>query len=102
MSNAHAAAHHGAGDAAAPGQVLESLGVASLFGVAAFSQLSIAISQALLFICLVCWATLLVLRRDRLEVPLFFYPLLGYAAWTLVSAAVSPDSQPVCSPPPTR
>ncbi len=92
MSNAHAAtAKHGAHDAAAPGRELESLGVAALFGVAAFTQLSIAVAQSLLFIAVACWAAVLVIRRERIEVPTFFYPLLAYAGWTLLSAAVSPD-----------
>jgi O-antigen ligase len=92
MSNAQAAAAgREAPEAAAPGQVVESLGVAALFGVAAFSQLSIAVAQSLLFIAVVCWAALLLTRRERIEVPAFFYPLLAYAGWTLLSAAVSPD-----------
>jgi O-antigen ligase len=74
---------------ATSGHLLESLGIAALFGVAAFTQLSIAVAQALLFIALVCWASLVVVRRERIEVPVFFYPLLAYAGWTLVSAAFS-------------
>ena len=89
--NADVLPHHGARDAAAPGHLLESLGVAALFGVAAFTQVSIAIAQALLFIALVCWVALIVVRHERVEVPTFFYPLLAYAGWTLVSAAFSSD-----------
>jgi hypothetical protein len=72
MSNAQAAAAgREAPEAAAPGQVVESLGVAALFGVAAFSQLSIAVAQSLLFIAVVCWAALLLTRRERIEVPAY-------------------------------
>ena len=83
--------HHPASEAAAPGHLLESLGVAALFGVAAFTQVSIAVAQSLLVIALICWLSLVVVRRERIEIPTFFYPLLAYAGWTLVSAAFSSD-----------
>ena len=89
MTNAQTARQ--AQDAAAPGHMVEALGVAALFGLAAFTQLSIAVAQSLLAIAVVSWLALVVLRRERVEVPTFFYPLLGYAAWTLVSAAFSDD-----------
>jgi O-antigen ligase len=89
MSNAEALHRDAAHESAMSGHLLESLGVAALFGVAAFTQLSIAVAQALLFVALVCWLALVVLRRERIEVPPFFYPLLAYAGWTLLSAAFS-------------
>jgi len=73
------------------GHLLESLGIASLMGVAAFTQVSIAVAQALLAIAIACWVAIVVTRRERVEVPAFFYPLLAYAGWTLVSAAFSDD-----------
>ena len=73
------------------GHLVESCGIAALFGVAAFTQVSIAIAQALLFIAIACWITVIVMRRERVEVPTFFYPLLAYAGWTLLSAVFSPD-----------
>lgn len=91
MTNADALRPDHAHDAGASGHLLESLGIAALFGVAAFSQLSIAVAQALLFIALACWVALVVVRRERIEVPTFFYPLLAYAGWTLLSAAFSSD-----------
>ena len=89
--NADILRHDGASETMASGHLLESLGVAALFGVAAFSQISIAIAQSLLFIALVCWAALVVIRHERVEVPTFFYPLLAYAGWTLASSAFSSD-----------
>jgi O-antigen ligase len=74
-----------------PGHLLESLGLTAMFGVAVFSQLSIAVAQSLLFIALVCWASVIIVRRERIEVPPFFYPLLAYAGWTLLSAAFSSE-----------
>ena len=91
MTNADALRPNQAHDAVASGHLLESLGMAALFGVAAFTQLSIAIAQALLVIALACWATLVIVRRERVEVPAFCYPLLAYAGWTLLSAAFSSD-----------
>lgn len=83
--------HDSTADATAPGHLLESLGVAALFGVAAFTQVSIAIAQALLFIALVCWLGVVVIRKERIDVPTFYYPLVAYAGWTLISAAFSAD-----------
>ncbi len=91
MTNADALRRDHAHDTAASGHLLESLGIAALFGVAAFTQLSIAVAQALLFIAIACWVALVVVRRERIEVPAFFYPLLAYAGWTLLSAAFSSD-----------
>jgi len=91
MSTADALPRDHAHAGPASGHLLESLGIAALFGVAAFSQLSIAVAQALLFLALVCWGALIVVRRERIEVPTFFYPLLAYAGWTLLSAAFSAD-----------
>ena len=90
MTNAEAI-RGAADDSTTSGHLLESLSTACLFGVAAFTQLSIAIAQALLFIGLVCWVALIVVRRERVEVPTFFYPLLAYAGWTLLSAVFSLD-----------
>jgi len=89
MPNAHALS-------AAPPDVgsyprLEQAGLLALFGVAAALQFSIAIAQTLLAIALACWMALVVLRRERIEFPRFFWPLLIYAALTLVSAAFSPE-----------
>ncbi|MGE3958061.1 MAG: O-antigen ligase family protein [Vicinamibacterales bacterium] len=91
MANADALRHDAAPDAAVPGHLLETLGLASLFGVAAVTQFSIAAGQALAYIAITCWASLVVTRRERVEVPAFFSALLGYAGWTLVSSAFSLD-----------
>jgi O-antigen ligase len=92
MSNAHAAvaaAPRGLHDSAPLSDRLELFGLLSLFGVAAFLQLSIAIAQVLLTIALLCWVALLISRRERFDVPRFFWPLAAYGAATLVSAAFS-------------
>ncbi len=91
MSDARAAALRDGSHEAAPGHAIELLGAAALFGVAAFSQLSIAVAQSLLFIAVTCWLATIVTRRERIEVPAFFYPLAAYAGWTLLSAVMSDD-----------
>ena len=70
---------------------LEQAGLLALFGVAGALQFSIAIAQILLTISVVCWIALIVVDHERVEVPSFAWPLLVYAALTLVSTAFSPD-----------
>jgi O-antigen ligase len=60
-------------------------------GMVAASQLSIAAAQTLLGVAALCWFTGHVLRRERLDAPAFFWPLVGYAALTLLSAGFSRD-----------
>src|SRR5262245_337978 len=67
----------------------EEAGFAALVGIAAALQFSIAAAQILLTIALVIWAALLLVRREPLEAPSFFWPLVVYAGFTLVSAAFS-------------
>ena len=70
---------------------LEQAGAIALFGMAGAVQFSIAAAQILLGIALICWITLLVVRRERFVAPGFFWPMTAYAAATIVSAAMSPD-----------
>ena len=70
---------------------LEQAGALALFGMAGAVQFSIAAAQILLALALICWITLLVVRRERFEAPSFFWPLAAYGGATLVSAALSPD-----------
>ena len=66
-------------------------GALALYGVAGAVQFSIAVAQLLLTVAVVCWVATLIVRRERLDAPAFFWPLLAYAGVTLVSAALSPD-----------
>ena len=70
---------------------LEQAGLLALFGVAGALQFSIAIAQILLAVAFVCWVALIVVDRESIEIPSFAWPLLAYAAITLISAAFSPD-----------
>src|SRR4029077_6122538 len=70
---------------------LEQAGAIALFAMAGAVQFSIAAAQILLALALICWITLLIVRRERFEAPSFFWPLAAYGGATLVSAALSPD-----------
>ena len=70
---------------------MEQLGVWALIGSAGAIQFSIAAGQILLAVAVACWLATIVMRREPIAVPRMFWPLLVYAALTLVSAAFSPD-----------
>jgi O-antigen ligase len=74
-----------------PADRLEQIGLLALFGVGAAVLFSIAVAQILLTVAVVCWLALLVTRHERFAVPSFFWPLVFYGVWTLVSTAFSPD-----------
>jgi O-antigen ligase len=74
-----------------PRDRLEQAGRVTLVGLVAAAQLSIAVAQILLAVSAVCWFAWHVIRRERLEAPSFFWPLVGYAALTLLSAGFSLD-----------
>jgi O-antigen ligase len=70
---------------------LELVGIGALVGMIAAAQLSIAVAQILLTVAGICWFILHVTRRERVEAPEFFWPLVGYSAVTLLSAGFSLD-----------
>jgi O-antigen ligase len=77
--------------AAAPPDPLERIGVIALFGAAGALQFSIAAAQILFGVAVVVWAVMLATRRARFAAPRLFWPLLAYAALTLIAAAFSSD-----------
>jgi putative inorganic carbon (HCO3(-)) transporter len=70
---------------------LQTAAYAGLLGFAAALQVSIAAAGILLAFSLACWAGLVFRTQERPAVPGFFWPLLAYAAATLISAAFSID-----------
>jgi O-antigen ligase len=74
-----------------PRDRLEQIGLWSLVGIVAAMQLSIAAAQILLAVAALAWLASHLARSERLEAPAFFWPLLVYAALTLVSAGFSGD-----------
>lgn len=70
---------------------IERAGLLATLGTAGALQLSIALAQSLLAIAVLCWVVVTVIKREAFHVPRFFWPLVGLAALTLVSAALSPD-----------
>jgi O-antigen ligase len=71
--------------------LLEQAGMMALYGVAGALQFSIAVSQILLTVSVVCWLTLLVVEREPITLPRFAWPLVAYAVATLVVTAFSPE-----------
>jgi O-antigen ligase len=70
---------------------LEQVGLFALIGLVAAAQLSIAIAQILLTLAALCWFALHAMRRERLDAPTFFWPLVGYSMLTLLAAGFSHD-----------
>jgi O-antigen ligase len=73
----------------APRDRLELGGLAALLGMVAALQLSIAAAQLLFAVACVCWLGSHAFRQERIETPRFFWPLVAYAALTLLSAGFS-------------
>src|SRR3954462_15047650 len=93
MNNAQAAVSASPHDAASLTERFELVGLMSMFGVGAVLQLSIAASQILLTVAVLCWLAVLIVDRERLRAPRVFWPLVIYAALTLVSAAFALDAR---------
>jgi O-antigen ligase len=94
-SSAHAAISTAPHDTASAAERIELIGLLALFGVGAALQFSIAVAQSLLAVALICWLLVIVIGRERVTAPRFFWPLLAYAGLTLISAAFS--AQPALS-----
>ena len=75
----------------APKDRIELAGLAGLLAFVGALQVSIAAASILLAFTLACWGLFVAVHRERIEVPRLFWPLLVYAALTLLSAAISPD-----------
>ncbi len=74
-----------------PSDRLEYGALLALLGFAAALQLSIAVADILLVVCLLLWSASMLKRHERPAVPGLFWPLLAYAALTLVSSVFSVD-----------
>ena len=70
---------------------LERVTVALLLCFVASLQISIAAANILLALMMVCWVAQIVQEKTAPEVPRFFWPLVAYAAATLVISAFSLD-----------
>ena len=76
-----------------PRDRLEQIGLWSLVGIVAAMQLSIAAAQILLTIAVASWLISHIAHAERLAAPPFFWPLVAYAALTLVSSGFSLDPE---------
>jgi O-antigen ligase len=75
----------------APATRLERAAYVALLAFAASTQLSIAAAGIFLTLTTVLWLAVVVRGRERVEVPRMFWPLLAYAAATLVATIFSVD-----------
>ena len=78
---------------AAPISRLENAAFLSMLGFAATTQVSIAAAESLLTLAAALGIALAIRDRERIEVPRMFWPLLAYAAITLVAAFNSVDPE---------
>jgi len=76
-----------------PRDRLETIGLWSLVGIVAAMQLSIAAAQILLTVASAAWLVSRLTRGERFQAPAFFWPLVVYAALTLISAGFSIDPE---------
>ena len=54
-----------------------------------FSMVSISLSQIFLSLALICWLIILIRKKQKFIFPSFFWPLLVYAALSIVSSFLS-------------
>jgi len=65
--------------------------IAALALALLFTQISVSVVQSFLAVAVAAWVILLVRKERRFAVPTFFWPLIVYAALSLVAAAFSRD-----------
>jgi O-antigen ligase len=72
---------------------LERASWLSLLGFAAMLQVQISAAQAFLALTAILWLILVIRNKERIEVPSMFWPLVAYAAATIVSALFAVDRE---------
>src|SRR5690606_9873747 len=70
---------------------LERAAFWSLLACAAATQVSIAAAQILLTLTALLWLALVIIGRERVDVPGMFWPLAAYGAATIVASLFSVD-----------
>ena len=73
--------------------LLERAAYVAMLGFAAAPQVSIAASGILLGLAAALWLALVLIHRERIEVPGMFWPLLAYAGITLVASYYSANQE---------
>ena len=72
---------------------LERAAYFSLLAFAASLQVSNAAANILLGLTAILWLALVIVRRERIDVPSMFWPLAAYAVMSLVAAVFSIEPQ---------
>lgn len=68
------------------GDKFEVASIGALLGFVAAAQVSVAAACIMLAVTLVCWATVVTVHHERVQVPAMFWALAAYGAATIVSA----------------
>jgi O-antigen ligase len=68
------------------GDKFEVASIGALLGFVAAAQVSVAAAGIMLAITIACWATVMAVHHERIQVPTMFWLLAAYGAATLVSA----------------
>jgi O-antigen ligase len=68
------------------GDKFEVASIGALLGFVAAAQVSVAAACIMLAVTLVCWATVVTVHHERVQVPTMFWALAAYGAATIVSA----------------
>ncbi len=71
--------------------LLDRITILLLLGFVAAVQVSIVVAQALLAATILCWFAQLIRDRERPAVPVFFWPIVAYAAASILSVVFSQD-----------
>jgi O-antigen ligase len=71
------------------GDKFEIASLGALLGFVAAAQVSIAAAGIMLFITIVCWATVVAVHHERVQVPTMFWMLAAYGGVTIISALAS-------------
>lgn len=73
------------------GDKFEIASIGALLGFVVAAQVSIAAAGIMLFITVLCWATVLMVHHERVQVPAMFWMLAAYGVATVVSALASKE-----------
>lgn len=75
------------------GDKFEVASIGALLGFVAAAQVSVAAACIMLAVTLVCWATVVTVHHERVQVPTMFWALAAYGAATLISAVAAGEIQ---------
>jgi O-antigen ligase len=75
------------------GDKFEVASIGALLGFVAAAQVSVAAACIMLAVTLVCWATVVTVHHERVQVPTMFWALAAYGVATIISAVAAQEIQ---------